>query len=492
MAEAERAQRGAIGTRQVLTASGAALARWIAAGEISSREVLEIHIERILRTSGRLNAMVARRFEVARAEADAADEAVARGDALGPLHGVPCSIKESFALQGMPHSGGLWSRREVRAEADAVTVARLRAAGAIPMGVTNVPELCMWYETTNTIYGRTSNAYHPEHIAGGSSGGEGALVGAGASPFGLGSDIGGSIRMPAFFNGVFGHKPTGGLVPSSGQFPQAHGAARTYLATGPLTRRAEDLWPLLQLLAGPDGEDDSCVPTPLPVPSPERLALERVLIVSPHDRLPVSRELRDAQEDAAQVLAAASGARVETVAIEGLRRAFEIWGAHLEAAGGPSFAALMGGGREIAVGVELLRWAMGRSHHTLPALMLALGERLFSVSARHIEQMLAAGRALKEEFDALLDARAVMLFAPFPRVAPKHNAPLLRPFDFTYTAILNIMALPVTQVPMGLNARGLPLGVQVVGAHAHDALTIACAGALEEARGGWVPPHDLS
>src|SRR5207237_4871758 len=141
----------------------------------------------------------------------------------------------------------------------APTVGGLRAAGAIPLGVTNLSELCMWMESNNRVYGRTGNAYDPRRTAGGSSGGEGAIVGAAGAPFGLGSDIGGSIRMPAFFNGVFGHKPTGGLVPNSGQFPMAHGPALRYLTTGPIARHAEDLMPLLRILAGPDGDDAGCV-----------------------------------------------------------------------------------------------------------------------------------------------------------------------------------------------------------------------------------------
>src|SRR5262249_8717417 len=152
-------------------------------------------------------------------------------------------------------TGGLYARRGKPATRDATAVKRLRAAGAIPLGVTNVSELCMWMESANTVYGRTSNPYDLARTPGGRSGGEGAIVGAGASPVGLGSDVGGSIRMPAFFCGVFGHKPTGGLIPNTGQFPIAENDALRYLTTGPLCRRAEDLWPIVRTLAGPDGED---------------------------------------------------------------------------------------------------------------------------------------------------------------------------------------------------------------------------------------------
>ena len=177
------------------------IARRISRGALSAEEALEAHIGAVERTHGAINAVVARRFEAARREARAADAAVKAGDELAPLHGVPITIKESFAVEGMPNTAGLVARRGMPAYGDATTVARLRRAGAVIMGVTNVSELCMWMESNNFVYGRTNNPYDHGRIAGGSSGGEGAVVGAGASPIGLGADIGGSIRLPAFFCG---------------------------------------------------------------------------------------------------------------------------------------------------------------------------------------------------------------------------------------------------------------------------------------------------
>src|SRR6185503_363040 len=158
---------------------------------------------------------------------------------------------------------GLVARKGRLATQDAVAVARLRAAGAIPLGVTNVSELCMWMESDNRVYGRTNNPYDQARTVGGSSGGEGAIIGAGGAPFGVGSDIGGSIRIPAAFCGVVGHKPSGRLVPNTGQFPPAEGPANAYLGTGPLVRRVRDVWPLLRVMAGPDGHDPVCAPATL-------------------------------------------------------------------------------------------------------------------------------------------------------------------------------------------------------------------------------------
>ena len=140
---------------------------------------------------------------------------------LPPLLGVPCTIKENFAFVGTPQASGLLARAHIVNDHDAPAVARLRAAGAIPLGVTNTSELCMWMESFNKVYGITNNPYDPTRTVGGSSGGEGAIIGSGASPFGLGADVGGSIRMPAFFNGVFGHKPSPLLIPNGGQYPAA-------------------------------------------------------------------------------------------------------------------------------------------------------------------------------------------------------------------------------------------------------------------------------
>ena len=224
------------------------LARAIRHRETSSRDVVEAHIERIEFMHERINAVVVDRFDAARADADAADARIAATayvDELPPFFGVPCTIKESIAMAGMPNCAGLVSRSQYRSTQNAPTVQRMIDAGAIVLGVTNTPELCLWIETENRVYGRTHNAYSKYRTAGGSSGGEGAVVGSGGSPLGLGADIGGSIRLPAFFNGVFGLKPSPGVVPSTGQFPTTHTEiAAQMLTIGPIVRRGEDLWPM--------------------------------------------------------------------------------------------------------------------------------------------------------------------------------------------------------------------------------------------------------
>lgn len=475
------------------------LAAMIRTGRVSSREVVESHIARVRRVNPRLNAMVCDRFDAARAEADAADARRARSpDDLPTLHGVPCTIKESFAVAGMPWSAGLVSRRGVRATADAATVARLREAGAIVLGVTNTSELCMWMESVNRVYGRTTSAYDCGRTAGGSSGGEGAMVGSGASPFGLGSDIGGSIRMPAFFNGVFGHKPSGGLVPGSGQFPQATGSAALMLSTGPLARSARDLMPLLRLLAGPDAGDPMC--RAMHLGDPAAVDLSAVTVHDVRDdkslqRFPIEAALLDAQEAAARALAK-RGARVVKTSVPGLADAFELWGAAMHARNDVTFASLLGGeGAAMSARSVLRELPMalaGRSDFTLPALGLALAERVPALMAARLVTMTARIERLRGRVDGLLGSRDVMLFPSHPRVAPRHHAALLRFADAGFTGVFNVLEVPVTQVPLGLDARALPVGIQVVGARGQDHVPIAVALALEEALGGWVPPAEWS
>jgi fatty acid amide hydrolase 2 len=476
---------------RLLHLSATRLATLIREGSVSSLEVTRTHIDRIQRVNPSLNAVVCDRFDAALEEAARADARRAlSGDDLPPLHGVPCTIKEAFALEGMPNCAGLAARRTLRSREDATAVARLRRAGAIPLGVTNVSELCMWMESSNTVYGRTRNAHDPGRTSGGSSGGEGAIVGAGGSPFGLGSDVGGSIRMPAFFNGVFGHKPTGGLVPSTGQFPVAENEALRYLTSGPLARRAEDLMPLLRILAGPDGKDPACVAMKLGDPKDVRLRGLRVVHVPDNGMTRVDPVLVDAQDRAAEALRE-RGANVVRARVDQLRSSLEMWSSMMSAAGGTAFGTLLGNGEPIDALAQLARWAVGRSPHTLPAIALTLIEKVPALMPGRTEKMVALTRALRHDVVSLIGEGGVMLFPSYSMPAPRHHRAFFPPVDWAYTAIFNVLELPVTQVPLGLGARGLPLGVQVVGVHADDHVTIAVAEALEEIFGGWVPPRQF-
>jgi fatty acid amide hydrolase 2 len=477
-------------TRPITQRSALELAASIRAGELSSREVVDAHIARTERHNDRVNAVVATRFEQARAEADAADARIAAADdgaELPPLLGVPCTIKESFALQGMPNSSGLRARREVIASRSATAVARLVDAGAIPLGVTNLSELTLWVESTNTVYGRTNNAYDPARMAGGSSGGEGASVGSGFAPIGLGTDFGGSIRQPAFFNGVFGHKPTSCLVPHTGHYPAPNERGSRMLGIGPLARRAEDLMPFLRAVAGPDGEDTTVRGVELGDPAQISIEGLRVAISEDASILPVSLELRNARVRAAKALQAA-GARVRPASLPGIRTVVQPYMDAVRQSGGlrelltEDGTVVPGFGRLLADAVR------GRSAYSSAILFTLAAESLSPYLPERLERRAAAAeRSLAEAVTGAI-GDGVLLHPPFARVAPRHGRTVGRPWVLAPQALFNLLGLPATAVPLGLNERGLPLGVQVAAGRDRDHVSIAVAMELERAFGGWVPP----
>lgn len=477
---------------RLLTSSALELAGAIRSGEFTSTAVVQAHVGRLKAAAPKTNAVVFDRYQAALDEAEAVDRLIAEAggstDDLPPLLGVPCTIKESFELVGMPNSAGAVHRKDIRSTTTAPPVQRLIDAGAIPLGVTNISELTLWIESDNRVYGRASCAYDSRRIAGGSSGGEGVAVGSGGSPFGLGSDIAGSIRVPAFFNGVFGHKPSHGVIPNTGQWPHAEGSAAELLTAGPIARRAEDLMPLMRILAGPDGVDDNVAQVELGDPAAVEIAGLDVLVASDASFFPTSRELFAARERAAGALAA-RGAKVREVSLKSLRRALAYLLASLSAAGGDSVKEMLTpAGERTRTTRELLRER--RELHTWPTIWLLLAEAVAGDgSDRFTQRQVAAGRALADEFDGVV-GDGVLLHQPHSRVVPKHGSTVSRPWAVQPTAIFNVTRSPVTQVPLGLNRKGLPLGVQVVAARGNDHVTIAVAAELERSFGGWVPPFD--
>jgi fatty acid amide hydrolase 2 len=462
----------------LLSASARSFARMVREKRISPVELVDAFIARIEAENPAINAVVAERFERARGEAREAEARVVHTRAdepLPPLLGVPCTVKECIAVEGMPNTAGVYARKGLCAPRDADVVRRTRNAGAIVLGVTNMPEGGLWLETNNRIYGRTNNPWDPTRIPGGSSGGEGAILAVEASPFGIGADIGGSIRIPAAFCGVFGHKPTGGLVSNEGYWPAVPGALDVFLCTGPMTRRAEDLWPLVSVMAQrpPEGrpeEVDLCDVTVYPLETG-------------------AARVREGQRQAVRRAARAlevRGARIRPLQTRGFERALEIWSAMMEEeAGALSYAEVLGNGRAISLPRELLRCSLPEAPHTLQALVVAAAEAILKWVPAPLATWSLAGKRLREELEAELGPRGVILHPPYTRAAPRHFEPLLTPFDFVCTAIFNVLGFPVTEVPAGRDASGLPLGVQVAARRGGDALTIAIAGALEEELGGF-------
>src|SRR5215831_6764265 len=248
---------------EIIYTSATSLARAIREKRVSSSEVVEAFIHRIEAVNPQLNAVVQLTADTALTQARQADVALARGEIKGPLHGVPITIKDSFDTEGIISTGGTKGRASYVPQQDATAVARMRAAGAILLGKTNLPELSLAYESNNLIYGRTNNPYDLSRTPGGSSGGESAIIAAGGSPLGLGTDAGGSIRVPAHFCGIAGLKPTSGRIPFTGLLPPGFGASARLRHVGPMARYVEDLILTLPILSGVDWRDPAIVPMPL-------------------------------------------------------------------------------------------------------------------------------------------------------------------------------------------------------------------------------------
>lgn len=487
------ATKTALSGTRYLSLSGLEMAKLIKQGQVSSSELVEAHIEMIQAYNPRLNAVVRQRFTDAREEAREADARIGRGESdLPPYLGVPCTLKENFGFAGQVQSGGLVSRRDTIAGKDATAVARLRAAGLIPLGFTNLSELGMWMESNNQVYGRTNNAYSTKHIAGGSSGGEGAIIGSGASPFGLGADIGGSIRLPAYFNGIFGHKPTGGLVPGSGQYPFPDGDGVKLLASGPLTRRAEDLYLLVKILAGPDGIDSGTVAAKLGNPADVKISKVRVFYLEQLPFLyasPVQKEVREAVAQAVARLSKITERPVAEAKHKYMGEALQLWATRMSSGSKSSFDELLSAGKKVNFGLELAKSFFGESDFSLPANALALIEEVADMPQQVKAHFLGHANELKKYFSDLLGEDGVFICPTYTSTAPRHNMPLLRPLDFVYTALFNVLELPVTQVPMGFDKSGLPTGIQVVANHFNDHVAMAVGQFLESQFGGWRAPQ---
>src|ERR1700723_2101184 len=288
--------------------------------EVSPVEVARAHLECIERLNPRLNAFVDCQPEVVLAQARAAEKAIVHGEEVGPLHGVPLSIKSAIDVAGHRCEAGSRLREGYIAAVDAPLVARLRAAGAVILGVTSTPELLMAWETDNLLYGRTSNPWDLTRTAGGSSGGEAAAIAAGLSAAGVGSDGGGSIRVPAHFCGICGLKPTPGRIPATGHYPVSAGPFAVIGVVGPMARTVADLGLLFEVMQGRDVGDTSAAPVPMRWRSDDEVRELRVGYFEDDGRTPVTAETREAVRTAAEVLRSA-GFEVERFQPEGLEEA---------------------------------------------------------------------------------------------------------------------------------------------------------------------------
>ena len=460
---------------EIIYASATQIALAIRQKEVSSEEVVGAYLARIEEVNPRLNAVVHLTAEAARREAREADAATARGESKGVLHGVPVTIKDAFETAGIPSVGGTKGRAEFVPERDAAGVARLKAAGAIVLGKTNVPEISLAFESDNLVYGRTNNPYDLSRTPGGSSGGEAAAIASGMSPLGLGSDAGGSIRLPAHFCGIAGIKPTTGRTPRTGHFPPFGGPTDSLFQTGPLARRVEDLALALPLLCGVDWCDPSVVPMPLGEASKVELKGLRVAFHTDNGIMSPAPEIAGVVRDAARSLKDA-GAIVEEARPEALGQAADIM---LDLFGAPA-----------AAGIQMLLMMSGTTE--THALMQRLQELMLRrpLDSSELSFLVFRWDMYRSAMLSFMEHYDVILCPPCARTAMPHGTTYDEDnlLAFSYTMTYNLTGWPGAVVRGGTSPEGLPIGVQAVARPWREDVALAVASHLEATLGGWQRP----
>ena len=453
---------------------------------VSPVEVARTHLDRIERLNPKLNAFVDYKPEAVLAQAREAEKAILRGDELGPLLGVPVSIKSSIDVAGHRSEAGTRLRAGHIASEDAPLVARLRSAGAVILGVTNTPELLMAWETDNLLYGRTNNPWDLTRTSGGSSGGEAAAIAAGLSAGGVGSDGGGSIREPAHFCGICGLKPTPGRIPSTGHFPKSGGPFALIGVVGPMARTIEDVRTLFEAMAGWDDGDppygDPCA-APVEVREIQETTVRGINIGLFEDdgRTPVTPETRSAVNRAASLLLG-FGFRVEPFRPAGLEEARQLWWEFFGTAGGMILGPMLRG-RESELSPILLEfqsWTNAAPAHTGESLLAAwLGRD--EVRQKILLQM--------RKYPVLIcPTAAIPAFRHGEREWQVEGKTVKYLDAWSYCEWFNLLGFPAAVVPMGYSEEGLPIGVQIVGRPWEEEVVLAVAAKLEKGSGPWQAP----
>jgi amidase len=458
---------------ELLCSAASGMARAIREKKISSAELLQAHVERIETVNSKLNAIVQLPAERVMEEARAADAALARGEIKGPLHGVPVTFKDAIETAGIISTGGTLGRRSFIPQQDAVVVKRLRDAGAIVLGKTNCPEFGWAWESDNLIYGRTNNPYDLSLSPGGSSGGESALIAAGGSPLGFGSDAGGSVRFPANCCGLASIKPTSGRIPRTGHFPGPGGTLDALWQIGPLARKVENLELALKIVAGVDGHDPAIVPAPLGNTATVDLKKLCVAFHADNGIASPEPEIADAVRKAASALSEA-GVKVEEALPPGISETFETYRGLFCADGGAGLKALteLAGTQEIH---PLLQQALEiqQQHGISMADYGALVARWGAFRSTMLGFM--------ERYDGILSP--VCSFAGMV-----HGSTYKRLPSFSYTMTYNLTGWPAAVVRAANSSEGLPIGIQIAARPWHEHVALAIARQLEEAFGGWQAP----
>ena len=442
------------------------LARAIAAGEATSREVVESHLARIERVNPQVNAVVRTMADAALAAADEADAAVRRRERLGPLHGVPCTVKENIDVAGLPTTQGIEALAAAVPDRDAPVVERIRAAGAIPIARTNLPDLGLRVHTDSALYGRTKNPWSPDRTAGGSSGGEAAALATGMSPLGLGNDIGGSLRNPAHCCGIASIKPSTGVVPDAQTFPikDIGLSAQLMLNQGPMARRIADVRAGLLALAGPHPRDPVSVPVSLTGAEGRRL---RVAVMGDVPGGATHPGVRDAVVAAGRVLAEMAHI-VDAAVPPRVEEACDTWRTQMNG--------------ELSLQLAMLDAVMGEGGRAFLHLTKDLSPE---VGLAEWSQAQYRRNGIAREWGEWFSEWDVLLCPVWTQPPFRYDEDIAGPEGARATLELlrpvlppNLLGLPAAVVPFGF-ADGLPVGVQVVSARYRDLMVLDVAEAIE-------------
>ena len=438
--------------------TAAGLAKAIRKKELSSEEIVKAYLTQIEKINPELNAVVFLR-EAALTEARQADKKIQIGKSVGPLHGVPVTVKDSFGVKNTPTTCGTIGRKDFITKEDAVAVSRLKNAGAIVIAKTNLPELCLAYETDNNLFGRSNNPYDLSRTPGGSSGGEASLIAAFGTPLGLGSDSGGSIRIPAAFCGITGLKPTSGAVPEFGHFPIPGGLRHNFMQPGPLARSIADLRLAFSVLANQQFELNKEESTPC-----------RVAFFTNNGVIKPMEEIVSAIESTAKVMSNL-GMNVEEKCPENMQECFNLISAMDEMDGGTGIMALLEScGTSIEDCHPLTKYLISSSKTNSASLRIPM----------KVEQLLDQYRSVMLKFMQDFD---VLLCPAFISTAFKHGMSLCEASQqgFSYVYSFNILGWPVVTMPVKFSQEHLPIGIQLAACPGKDFYLLQVAECLQDA-----------
>ena len=458
---------------EITSTSAKAIGQAIRDREVSALEVVQAHLDRIAEVNDKLNAVVCLCADRALDEAKQADVALSSGDSVGPLHGVPMTLKDSLDTEGVVTTAGTIGRRDFVPDQDASLVARLRAAGAILLGKTNTPELTWSGETHNDVYGRTNNPFDLGRNPGGSSGGAAAIVSACGSPFDIGSDTGGSIRAPVHLTGIAGIKPNSGRVPRTGHvIGYTMGAIDSYTQNGPMARYVEDLALILPVISGPDWIDPAIVDMPLGDPTNVNLSDLRVAFYTdaPGFKHP-DQDTRNTVQSAVNALTNMVASIEENIP-QPLGRVPDLNDRTSEGDGGAGTRRLLDQIGATDISSRLAKW--------LDEAELIPTED-FTKALEDLDRYRSEMLQFMRDYDVIISPTTAQPAQPHGEYSKEDGYAI-------YTHPYNLTGWPATVVRCGTSSGGLPIGVQVVARPWREDVSLAVASFLESALGGWQKP----